>query len=204
MLSESESKFEPDLDSDLSWLALRYVAGEMGHDEAEAFECRLDHDQSAREAVAEAVLLAGAIARLEPAPAPVLPIRRRVYVATLAGIVGVAAAACLAWLMVGWQGRGPVTPTPVTANQDGAGVGANTPTESVLLAWSKLRLEGAADEGQPRNDLLVWNDEAPVPPDVESTAADEPENTSDPGLPAWLLDAASLAGRPEHETEPGL
>ena len=61
----SESRARPD--SDLSWLAFRYVAGEMDRDEAEAFESRLDQDQSAREAVAEAVALAGAIARLEPA-----------------------------------------------------------------------------------------------------------------------------------------
>src|SRR4051795_8989868 len=55
-----------DPEADTPWLAFRYVTGEMGPEEAEAFERRLDDDQGAREAVAEAVALAGAIRSLSP------------------------------------------------------------------------------------------------------------------------------------------
>src|SRR3982751_6411866 len=48
---------------DLAWLAFRYVAGDLGEAQAAVFERRLGDDQAAREAVAEAVLLAGAVAR---------------------------------------------------------------------------------------------------------------------------------------------
>ncbi len=58
MALPSESK------SDLAWLAFVYVSGELTHAEAEAFERRLAQDQAAREAVAEAVALIGAVAAL--------------------------------------------------------------------------------------------------------------------------------------------
>jgi anti-sigma-K factor RskA len=41
--------------NDLSWLAFRYIAGEMPADECRDFEIRLQDDQDAREAVADAV-----------------------------------------------------------------------------------------------------------------------------------------------------
>ncbi len=50
-------------DRDLFWLAFRYVAGDLGEARAAVFERRLGDDQTAREAVAEAVLLAGAVTR---------------------------------------------------------------------------------------------------------------------------------------------
>src|SRR4051812_46731911 len=95
-------EFEPDLDSDVSWLAFRYVSGEMGRDEAEAFEGRLDQDQGAREAVAEAVALAAAVAQVEPA---VLRMTRRRVARVMAVLaVGAAAAASLVWLITGVRG----------------------------------------------------------------------------------------------------
>jgi anti-sigma-K factor RskA len=48
--------------SDLDWLAFQYVAGELSAIECEAFELRLADDQAAREAVARAVDLSGALA----------------------------------------------------------------------------------------------------------------------------------------------
>ncbi len=49
-------------DSDLNWLAFRYVSGEMPDAELATFEQNLAESQPAREAVAAAVLLAQAVA----------------------------------------------------------------------------------------------------------------------------------------------
>ncbi len=46
---------------ELDWLAFRYIAGELTRAESEAFEQRLADDQTAREAVARAVMLTSAI-----------------------------------------------------------------------------------------------------------------------------------------------
>ena len=63
-------------DSELFWLAFRYCMGEMSPDEALDFEERLDFDQEAREAVAEAVELGAATELAEtqlPEPYFILP-----------------------------------------------------------------------------------------------------------------------------------
>src|SRR5262245_42977042 len=97
-VSEPESRPSLREGTDLSWPAFRYVAGEMACDEVEAFERRLDEDQGAREAVAQAVELAGAIAALPPDADGSLPFRRRPAVRTFLAVTSMAAAACLAWL----------------------------------------------------------------------------------------------------------
>lgn len=55
--------------ADLSVAALRYAAGDMTAADAEAFEARLGADQTARDALAEAVRLSAAASGL-PAPTP--------------------------------------------------------------------------------------------------------------------------------------
>ena len=52
------------MNSDLHTLALRYALGELAGAEALAFESRLEADQSAREALAEAVILSSALRQL--------------------------------------------------------------------------------------------------------------------------------------------
>jgi hypothetical protein len=184
MAAPIESEFEFDPDADLHWRALRYVMGELGPDEAEAFERRLDEDQAAREAVAQAVELAGAIAAQEPA-APVLPLRlgsRRPVPTVIAG-VALAAAAALAWFVV--LPGGPACRMPI---RNDAATGVFKPTETVTLAWSTLREECDIDqEPDDAGILLAWNDELP-PMELG-------EEASEPGPPPWLLDAAALAGR---------
>lgn len=59
----------PPVDAELSVAALRYAAGDMAPAEAEAFEARLGSDQTARDALAEAVRLSAA-ASGSPNPAP--------------------------------------------------------------------------------------------------------------------------------------
>jgi hypothetical protein len=56
-------------DSDLALLALRYAAGELDPAGVELFEARLGADQSARDALAEAVRLSAAASGV-PVPAP--------------------------------------------------------------------------------------------------------------------------------------
>jgi hypothetical protein len=54
-------------DSDLNWLAFRYITGEMAETEVAAFEQSLAESQPAREAVAAAVRLAQAVTLCESA-----------------------------------------------------------------------------------------------------------------------------------------
>jgi len=61
----------PPADAELSVAALRYAAGDMTPAEAEAFEARLGSDQTARDALAEAVRLSAAASGApEPTPDP--------------------------------------------------------------------------------------------------------------------------------------
>jgi len=189
----SEFEFDPAPDPDLLLLAVRYVAGELGRDEEAAFELRLDEDQVAREAVAEAVELAAAIAAMGPAIAPVLPYGRRRASTIALTISGLAAAACLAWFFALPPAPAPAprtTPSPAPV-----AIGHATPSETVTLAWSSLRLD-VADGTDDSSELLALNDELPPP------SPGEVEESSDRGLPLWLLDAASLAGRPGVGTSP--
>jgi len=62
-MSEHSSESPDSLD----WLAFRYIAGEMTVAESTVFEERLGSDQAAREAVAAAVELVGALAACDPA-----------------------------------------------------------------------------------------------------------------------------------------
>lgn len=64
-----ETTIGPPADAELSLAALRYAAGEMTPADAEAFEARLADDQTARDALAEAVRLSAA-ASGAPAPSP--------------------------------------------------------------------------------------------------------------------------------------
>src|SRR5215210_2724211 len=90
-----------DPQSDLPWLASRYVAGELAGDEAAAFERRLDADQGAREAVAEAVELTGAVALLASDVLAFGPggRRRRDPIRQALGWMTAGAAACLATVL---------------------------------------------------------------------------------------------------------
>lgn len=65
----------PPADAELAVAALRYAAGDMAPAEAEAFEARLGSDQTARDALAEAVRLSAA-ASGAPAPTPDPLVRR--------------------------------------------------------------------------------------------------------------------------------
>jgi hypothetical protein len=173
------AELERDGDFDLHWRAFRYVAGEIEPEEAEAFERVLDEDQEAREAVAWAVELAGAIASLRPEATLVLTRPRRRSVAALIGAVTLAAAACLGWMVMTVRGPAPLP----GQSRDAA---ASAPDARVALAWSTLHEE----RGLERDDssaLVAWNDDLP--------ASSETDDASDLALPPWLIDAATLSIR---------
>lgn len=168
-------------DDDLAWLAFRYVAGELDPDELADFEDRLDRDQPAREAVAEAVALAAGVVRAAPALRSTPGLRPR---ARRAAAVVLAAAACLALASVPrWVQFRPHDNAP------GARTAATGTGPAVALAWSGLREEAAE---APRPD----DSTAPLD-DLEADAVTPIETTADAGdlvegLPVWLIDAVSL------------
>lgn len=165
---------------DLTWVAFRYVSGEMDAEEASAFEGQLSQDQRAREAVAEAVELAGAVVLASSGTADVLPIRRRRarFVAWLAAGV----AACAAFVI----GRHLIVsraPAPALS-------GLSTPaSHAMVLAWPGLREhEDVSPDTHP--ETLAWLEESPLPGEAG------PEAIDDGTFPPWLVEAASLRGNP--------
>jgi hypothetical protein len=108
-------------ETDLHWTAFLYISGDLLAAEASSFEARLLDDQEAREAVAEAVELAGALAIVgaESRSRPRL-IGRRTFLAASA----LAAAACVLLTSYFWTRP---------ARQD------RPDASEVALAWSSLR-----------------------------------------------------------------
>lgn len=159
-------------DSELCWTAFRYICGELGAEESAAFEQQLDHDQAAREAVAEAVELAGAVARLEPGSALVLRPSRRAGFRSIPRWTALAAASLLLALLVKglW----------FSARQGGATPVAGAPS-AVALAWS-----GVHEDDDETESLLAWLDTNPAPLDTPESA--------EAGVPDWMLAAAALDG----------
>ena len=97
------------LDHDRNWQAFLYVSGEMSPAAAEEFELQLADDQSAREAVADAVqLLATMAAGVKPAaadpiamPQSISPARNFAALVTVAALVLV----CLSVIHLRQSGR---------------------------------------------------------------------------------------------------
>ena len=178
----------PDRDSDLDWLAFRYVAGELTADEAGRFEARLDHDQAAREAVAGAVGLADALAAARPSavgPARVGG-RLRLGPRSRRSAAVLALAACLA-LAVGpllWPRAHPrrVEADPATLALTWSGLwqggGSEPEAGSPGIGAGADRPPAATGDA-----LVAWLDE----PGDREPADDKAE-----GPPAWMLEAAAL------------
>ncbi len=152
-----------DLEHDLGWSAFRYALGELTEAETSAFERRLLDDQGAREALALAVELAGALAIVGREQPPALPTPSRGRSRRVAAWSSLAAAAAVLVAALGWPGRGP-NPEP--------------DAERVASAWSGLRAQpGSEAEG---------DDELSGP-----ASAIEAEPTVDRPLPSWLIAGAA-------------
>jgi hypothetical protein len=163
----------------LLWEAFRYVASEMSSDEAEAFEQRLERDQQAREAVAAAVELAGAVA-LQPSARRSIARRRSLGKVVLAGIVSMAACLALAF------GVRLFTHSERETEVASQNRGREADTRALVLTWSDLRQRGEA-EPESGDDLIAWHD-------GESSGDPETGEASDMAFPSWMLEAATLRG----------
>ena len=155
-------------ETDLHWTAFLYTSGDLPADEESAFETRLLDDQAARDAVADAVELAGALAVVGPDFRRRRPIGRRAFVAASV----LAAAACLAVAIV---------PRLLPSRQD------RPDASDVAIAWSSLR--GGAEVGW--MDLPTGSPTAGPAQVAEIDAEAEVEPSTDRALPSWLLTAAS-------------
>ena len=134
-------------DDDLLWLAYRFSAGELSREEAELFEAQLAVDQTAREALAQAVGLSETVAALERSDRNSLPtvVRRVVHIdrTKWGGWVTAAVAASVA-LVMAWQafhgGR-----SDVALNAGPESTGGSVAGSQVLVAPDAGQV-GAADE----------------------------------------------------------
>jgi hypothetical protein len=164
-LSRSEAS------DDLRWTAARYVLGELPPDEAQQFEDRLQDDQPACDAVAEAVLLLHAGASLKP-------VVRRAPSKRIMAWASTAAAVCL---LVGVAALFMPRATPLA---DATAVQAGEPDDAWILALPEL-LEAQT--------AVIETADVPVDDDADSlihAVADE----TDADLPGWLILATSKEG----------
>lgn len=102
---------EPTAGDDLLWIACRYELNELSPAEMESFEERLAGDQSAREALAEAVRLHGLVSACLAEPATCSSVAAEIMPASQAGLAEVAAREQIArpamqsgagWAQAGW------------------------------------------------------------------------------------------------------
>ena len=160
-------------ETDLPWTAFLYVSGDLSPEHSSSFEQALLDDQDAREAVAVAVELLGALSIVGaefPRTRRVIG-RRRLF-----GISALSAAACLALAFL---------PT-LRATRPGPA----DPSETAL-AWSNLR-------GEPDADWPSFGVESSPTVSAETITAaveveeEEVDASTDRALPSWLLSAASV------------
>lgn len=182
---------KPETDNGLTWEAFRYVAGEMSRDECAGFERLLAENQSAREAVAEAVEVTQAV-KLSLASEPVVPSQSHPSSRAGSWWLGVAmgSAACLL-VMLGWQQVGtperevsngePTTETPDAVNRDAG---------ALAERWSEVV----------QRDDNPWGDESSDDQFAESlsdwdvgAASDEDAHAA----PEWMMAAVSAAKKRE-------
>ncbi len=173
--------------SELDWLAFRYVAGEMTADESVTFEARLADEQHAREAVSRAVELTERLAAAAPAPAasvtlaqPIPPnvasIWRRSLLRAaqpLAWMAAGAAAAVLILGLLGWPARPPIDSGPVTAQK----AGGQRPAADPAL-WA--RLQSGGDWATP--DLERWLEDS-----TTLAGNDREDALESPDVPSWIF-----------------
>jgi anti-sigma factor RsiW len=185
---------EPD---DLNWSAFRYVAGELDEAETRAFESRLESDQDAREAVAQAVALTRCVAaaaaeqasRLEPACE--LPVRAGVADRTATGrgstrgwVTAMAVSAALLVLLSqvirpGGRDEEAMTSTAEAAAQ-----------EQLAEVWDSVRepLDRPVWDADRWDDAEAWAEDADAGTDPETALAELPVDDSE----SYWIEAAVI------------
>ena len=154
-------------ESDLHWTAFLYISGELAPEESSAFERLLDEDQDAREAVASAVELAGALAILGPEHTRKRPARR-----IRAWAIPLAAAACLTAAALPFL-KAARPPSPDASE--------------VAEAWSGLRGHSGGESDD------EWIARVAETPSAEAVELSEDDASVERALPSWLLSATSAS-----------
>jgi hypothetical protein len=183
--------------NELGWRAFRYAAGEMGADEALAFEAKLAGDQEACEALSRAVELGLTLAQsrlaqtqstqTQPATISLAPARRtgRGLRAAMWALP-TAAAVAAAWFYATRTPPRDGGPEPATVA--GAGVPARAVDE---IAWLQVRQIGDGStpiESPPADEGLGELLESELRPD------------RGPAIPSWMVDVANAnRGKGNHE-----
>ena len=192
-------------DAELFWLAFQYVAGELTQDSAMAFEARLEHDQSAREAVAAAVEMVASVSSVEcklPArPTELTPASKDWSQSSVwsipAGWLAVGAAACVGLMLATyWLAD---RPGAAVARRESA---SKTDDTRLADAWAETvwSSDGKAEDA---DGSLAFSDDAMLPEDVDDLFSDEQlESVAGVGpewesadselvISDWLLEAIS-------------
>lgn len=164
-------------DSELFWLASCYVAGELSAAQVAEFEARLEVDQPAREAVAQAVELTAAVQGAEKTLVELPSIHRGM---SPVGGWALAMAASIALAIVGYSFLGRNAP------QDAAP--ELSPADRQLAdAWAASKLDESESEAGDESNQLTGLE-------LSSLSGDENDLTDGELLVSdWLLEAVSAA-----------
>lgn len=198
--SHEANGFESTESGDLFWTAAQYAAGDLPAGAAEEFEARLEVDQGAREALAQAVALTQAVVQIESTQVVVAASNMaasniaasNVAVSTVrtprgVAVAWIAVAASLLLAVVAYRSQ--------TGGEKPVNEQAAAPTlaeQRLALAWAENQVDGSADDffGEPMPgdslpaDSLFHEEEF----DVEL-----PSVATDPSAPDWLLAAVADA-----------
>ena len=138
------SMSEPEFTNDLDWMAFCYVADELSGDQLAQFESRLENDQAAREAVAEAVKISTAVFECDAASTPIPT--REVSASTSTSrasqwVLVIAAALLVGVGLAAWIANSNSGPTEIVAELN---------DEDLAIAWAdtiqEVDINDSADE----------------------------------------------------------
>lgn len=189
------------------WLAFRYVANEMSHDERQRFEERLSDDQAAREAVASAVELTQTIASIETVEHAVELSARNVFqnrrwqratwtAAAMAGCLAVV----LGWQLVGQLLKGNPSQRSGISHRRAA---SGSDSDKLAQAWldtageTFVFLPAEAAAGETGSLTRSADLEGLAPPEVSTSILD----SKDLEAPDWMMAAVSGMSVEMSETE---
>lgn len=190
---------DPRDESDLAWLAFRYVAREMSAVEQDRFERRLADDAGACEAVAEIVGLREALESIDPPPSwlslpgrsarrfPVRPARLRLAAAVLLAMFAGAGA---------WIARYPGGASALLrVARDESRFGTEDPpaSERIVRAWASLP-DRADPLDAPDWAAVLGQDE--LGSSGAGSIDGNAEQDADPDVPSWVIELAALGDEP--------
>ena len=169
MCNEFSGSVAKTMSSEFNIIAWQYALGELSQDDAAAFEARLETDQAAREALADAVVLMSA---LRQTPAVAMALREQVPVAVgrsrLLAVACCVAVAVLVALVLRLPGRNATT-VAVSASDESSIVGTWSELAPDDALSVELSSEAILDDASDIPDWMV----AAVLDEIDSAPRDE-------------------------------